>query len=939
MGDTNNKDLIVVENAEHHNLNLSVNLPKNKFIVVSGVSGSGKTSLAFYVIHAEAQRRYIESLPSYVKQFLPMYEVPKVQNIIGLSPSIAINQKTISENPRSNVSTITEIYDYLRVLFAKIGIPYSPITGKPIKPQSVREITDLILEIEQGKKIYIIATVIKDRKGVHQSEIDILKKMGYVRFLINGVISKVDEIPKLKRNEHNNIAVIVDRLIVNDGKGISQRISNSVENALKIGKGIIDVCILDEDDSGKIVETFTFSELFACPKSGFTIPEKEPRLFSFNNPAGACDSCMGVGTIEAFDINLAIPNLNLSIETGVLKILEQVYEEHPQVKEYFKKKITELARENSFSVKKLFSEISEEIRRKILYGTSEISGILTLIGELFPDIMEQYNGRVVCPKCSGSRLKEEVLCIKIGDRDKNGGLNIYDVTKKTVVDALVWVNSLKEEITDKEYEIVDRIIFSIKKKLTLLKDMGLDYITLHRNSSTLSGGEAQRIKLAANISSGLTGVIYVLDEPSIGLHAKDNQILIKILKHIRDLGNTVIVIEHDEEIIESADHVIEIGPFAGINGGKLIAQGAPEEIRLNNNSLLGQYLADYSKVPLLNSRRKASKYICIKGFSCNNIIDLDFQIPLENLVCVTGVSGSGKSTLVNEGLCKTIQSALNHGKKSDAHYKCVSGIEYLDKITIVDQKPIGRTALSNPATYFGVFNEIRIWFAGLQESKIRGYKIGRFSFNMKGGRCEKCRGYGILKIEMLFMPPSYIKCEECNGKKYNRETLEICYQGKNIYDVLEMSIEEACEFFQYVPKIKEKLLVLIEVGLGYLKMGQSSTTLSGGEAQRIKLSKELSKKATGKTLYIFDEPTTGLHMEDITLLLKILNDLVNNNNSVVIIEHNLHVIKNADYVIDMGPEGGTNGGSIIAVGTPEDIHMNTNSKTGKFLKKYLKQVL
>lgn len=954
MRDVNEKDFIIIENARHHNLDISVTIPKNKFTVISGVSGSGKTSLAFYVIHAEAQRRYIDSLPSYVKQFLPMYEAPKVQSIRGLSPSIAINQKNISDNPRSNVSTITEIYDYLRVLFSKIGTPYSPVTGRPIKAQTVSEITSVILGIGDGKRIYIVATVVKNSdSSIKHAEIDRLKSIGYVRFLVNGVVIKEDELNDIANYEYvdssNNISVIVDRLVISNnddtGKGFAQRVSNSVENALKIGKGVIEICILDDnkiDDKveDKIVKTLVFSELAICHESGFSIPNQEPRIFSFNNPVGACDNCTGVGTIESFDVNIAIPNDTLSIEAGVLKILEHVYEEHPNVKGYFKKKITELARENNFSVKMPFSKIPEEVRNNILYDSNSNAnkkgrGVLDIIGDLFPDIMSQYKGRVVCPKCKGSRLKEEVLCIKVGGLGNNSKLNIYDVTSKTVEDALIWIENLQQEITEKEYEIAEKIISAIRRKLALLFDMGLGYVTLHRNSSTLSGGEAQRIKLAANIGSGLTGVLYILDEPSIGLHTRDNKVLIENLKSIRDLGNTVVVIEHDEEIIESADHLIEIGPFAGVNGGKLVSQGSIEDVISNESSLLGKYLADYFKIPLLNSRRKACKYIHVKGFVCNNIIDLDFTLPLENLVCVTGVSGSGKSTLVNAGLCKIVQSSLSHNKKSDTFYKSVSGIEYIDKIITIDQKPIGRTSMSNPATYIGVFNEIRSWYASLQESKIRGYKIGRFSFNTKGGRCEKCCGHGILKIEMLFLPPSYIKCEECNGKKYNRETLEVLYQGKNIYDILEMSVEEACVFFQHVPKIKEKLQVLINVGLGYLKIGQPSTTLSGGEAQRIKLSKELLKKATGRTLYTFDEPTTGLHMEDILLLLKILNDLVSQGNSIVIVEHNLHIIKNADYIIDIGPEGGKNGGKIVATGTPEEILASENSITGKFLSKYL----
>lgn len=930
-------EFIRVKNAREHNLQgIDVDIPKNKLVVITGLSGSGKSSLAFDTIYAEGQRRYVESLSAYARQFLNIQDKPDVESITGLSPAISINQKSISKNPRSTVGTVTEIYDYLRLVYARIGIPYSPATGLPITKQTVTQIVDAITILPMQTKIYILAPIVRGKKGEHSKEILAIKKQGYVRLKIDKEVYSVDDLPKMDRNKKHDISVIVDRLLISDD--IGNRLPSSIESALRLGGGLIYVEIVnlpdDHNSEYKNGQMLTFSENFACPESGFTLEEIEPRLFSFNSPYGACAVCNGLGKKLSVDIKLIVPDENLSISEGALRPVGPVLS-NAQARQWFlQNAILSLAESYKFSLDVPWKNIDKKIKDVILFGSKEagFEGLFSVLESRMDydeTLIEQYCSVMSCEACNGFRLKKETLSVKINDS------HIGEVAKLSVDDSLEWFQKLPEKLTEQQNQISSKILNEIIKRLTFLKDVGLNYLTIDRESSTLSGGESQRIRLASQIGSGLTGVLYVLDEPSIGLHQCDNDRLIDTLKNLRDMGNTVIVIEHDEDTIMAADHVIDIGPGAGVNGGKVVAEGTSNQIIENPQSITGQYLGKQRVIPINNRRAQTNRFIQVLGACENNLKNVNVKFPIGNFICVTGISGGGKSSLVIETLYRYLAYKM-HG--SFAKYgKCIKieGLEYIDKVIEVDQSPIGRTPASNPATYVGIFTHIRNWFAGLPESRARGYNIGRFSFNTKGGRCEACKGDGHLKIEMHFLPDVYVKCEQCQGKRYNRETLEITYKGKSISDVLNMTIDQACDLFDNLPLVKEKLTSLQEVGLGYIKLGQSSTTLSGGEAQRIKLSKELSKRSTGKTLYILDEPTTGLHFEDINNLLKILHKLVDMGNTVIVIEHNLHVIKTADYIIDIGPEGGAKGGKVVANGTPEEVVNIPESVTGKYLKQYL----
>ncbi len=933
-----NLDKIVIKGAREHNLkNINLEIPKNKLVVITGVSGSGKSTLAFDTIYSEGQRKYVESLSAYARQFLQMMNKPDVDSIDGLSPAISIEQKTTQKNPRSTVGTVTEIYDYLRVLYARVGVPYSPATGKPIKSQSVSEMTDLIIKNNIDKRIYILSPIVRDRKGEYRKEIEDLKKRGYQRLKVDNVVYDIDEVPSLKKNFKHNIDVVVDRLVVK--KNIQQRLSESIEVALTLSDGLL---YLENLDTNKIS---IFSSKFACPVSGFSIEEIEPRLFSFNAPQGACSECDGLGVEKYFDEYKIVPDETRSIADGAIKPWETKVFGYQ--KKYFVETIDKILKQ--FKVKKNvpWSEIPKKVKNIILYGdeNSELNflydfeGIINFIDRKYEETerwwlqyeLEKYLSERDCEVCNGYRLNEKALAVKI---DEN---HIGNITKKSISECLHWFSSLESKLDKNNKKIAEGVIKEIKDRLVFLNRVGLDYLSLARASKTLSGGESQRIRLASQIGSGLTGVLYVLDEPSIGLHQKDNQQLIETLFRLRDLGNTVIVVEHDEDAIRQSDHIIDIGVKAGVNGGHIIAEGGLKKILKNNKSLTAKYLNKSLEIEVPKNRRKFNKNKVFKlnKIKTNNLDNLNITLPLGNFITVTGVSGSGKSSLIIDTLYQRLDEYFNKSLNKDESRFNFKGINHIDKVIDIDQSPIGRTPRSNPATYTGCFTPIRDWFANLNESSARGYKPGRFSFNVKGGRCESCEGDGVKKIEMHFLADVYVECDICKGKRYNRETLEVKYKDKSISDVLEMTVEEGYKFFDKIPAIKQKLQTLMDVGLDYIKIGQSATTLSGGEAQRIKLSKELSKRSTGKTLYILDEPTTGLHFDDVKKLLKILHTLVDEGNTVIVIEHNLDVIKTADYIIDLGPLGGVNGGQIVGTGTPEDIANNEKSFTGEFLKKIL----
>lgn len=949
---------ISVRGAKEHNLkNVSIDIPKDNLVVITGLSGSGKSSLAFDTIYAEGQRRYVESLSSYARQFLELQDKPDVESITGLSPAIAIDQKTTSKNPRSTVATITEIYDYLRLLFARVGVPYSPATGKPIEKQSVQQMTDKILELPEGAKIYLLAPIVRGTKGEHTRELLNLKKDGYARVKIDGEIHDLDDIPKIDKNKKHNMEVVVDRIKVDDELG--NRLPSSIETCLQLSNGLLYVEVVDlpkdyKEKKFKKGEVLVFSEKFSCPESGFQLTEIEPRMFSFNSPYGACPECDGLGTELFYDPDLVIPNKTLSLNEGAIAPWAN------SSNKMYRQTLRALASHYKFSLNDPFADLEEEIQNIILYGSKgeEITfefedglrnykvnqpyeGVIPNMERRANDsdtfhiraAYETYQGQTNCRACDGHRLKKEVLCVKIAD------MHIGNVAALTIEESLKWFKELPKKLTKTQNQIAEKIIKEISARLGFLNDVGLDYLTLNRKSGTLSGGESQRIRLASQIGSGLSGVLYVLDEPSIGLHQCDNDKLIKTLKNLRDLGNTVIVVEHDEDTMRQADHLVDIGPGAGVHGGKIISEGTPDEVANDDASITGQYLSGKKYIDIKPVRKhEKQRYIRLRGAKANNLNNVDADFPIRKFTAVTGVSGSGKSSLVLQTLNKAASKVLNGAVKAvPGPHDSLTGLEYVDKVIKIDQSPIGRTPRSNPATYTGAFSFIRDIFVAMPESKERGYKPGRFSFNVKGGRCETCQGDGMLKIEMHFLPDVYVVCDACNGKRYNRETLEIKYKGKSISDILEMTVEESVEFFKSQPLIHEKLKSLNDVGLGYIKLGQSATTLSGGEAQRIKLAKELSRKSTGRTLYILDEPTTGLHADDIDKLLKVLHTLVDAGNTVVVIEHNLDVIKTADHIIDVGPFGGNKGGDIVAVGTPDEIAKVKNSQTGQYLKKVLEQ--
>ena len=943
---------IVIKGAKEHNLkNISLEIPKEKLIVITGLSGSGKSSLAFDTIYAEGQRRYVESLSAYARQFLDKMKKPKVDLIEGLSPAISIEQKNTSKNPRSTVATVTEIYDYMRVLFARIGIPYSPFTGKAIVSQPISEMVDKINKLPKSSTIYLLAPVVRGRKGEYKKEILSYKKRGFSKIKVDGKYLNIDDFPNLNKKIKHEISIIVDRIVLNSSLG--NRLADSVETAVNLSDGLLIVEYENETVPKKFrkKESILFSAKFSCPESGFTIEEIEPRLFSFNSPYGACEECEGIGHNLNVDPNLVVPDQKKSLQDGAIE---------PWAKStslYYAQTLSSLAKHFNFSLTDQWKKLSKKIQDVILFGSDEeeikfsyddgyepystkktFEGVVNNLERRYLETdsewkreeISQYQSESNCEKCKGQRLKEEALCIKINS------LNISQITNKSIDEAQSWFDSLSDILNDRENKIAQHILKEINERLNFLLNVGLNYLTLSRESGTLSGGEAQRIRLASQIGSGLTGVLYVLDEPSIGLHQRDNKKLIKALKKLRDLGNTVIVVEHDIETIESADHIIDIGPEAGLYGGKVIAEGNIKQIINNESSITGNYLSGRKFIALPKKRRTAKngRFIEISGATGNNLKKVHLKIPIGTFTCVTGVSGSGKSTLILHTLYNALNLMLNKNKsrKVPKAFTGFKGTELIDKIIDIDQSPIGRTPRSNPATYTGAFGPIREWFAALPESKARGYKVGRYSFNVKGGRCETCEGDGVITYEMHFLPDVFIPCDTCKGARYNRETLEIRFKNKNIADVLDMTVEEGCVFFENIQNIRSKLITLKHVGLGYMKIGQQATTLSGGEAQRIKLAKELSKRPTGRTLYILDEPTTGLHSHDIKKLLEILQAFTNTGNTVVVIEHNLDVIKTADHIIDMGPEGGVNGGNIIAEGTPEKVAENEKSFTGRFIK-------
>jgi len=935
---------IRIKGARAHNLkNIDVNIPRDKLVVITGLSGSGKSSLAFDTIYAEGQRRYVESLSSYARQFLGQMDKPDVDQIDGLSPAISIDQKTTSHNPRSTVGTVTEIYDYLRLLFARAGHPHCPKCGKPITQQSVDQMIDQIRELPERTKLLVMAQVVRGKKGEHKKVLAHIRHEGYVRVRIDGEVMDIGEDIQLEKNKKHTIEVVIDRLVVREG--MESRLADSLETALKLGEGVAYVQIVDG-------ELLMFSENFACVDCGISLPEITPRMFSFNNPYGACPVCMGLGSHMEFDEELVLPDPTLSVGGGVFAPLSK------NLHSYAMCVMKAILEKRGYSLETPWQEIDKKTQQVLLYGSGEerftfrytnmfgedkeyfvpFEGVMPLLARRYHETdsdemresYENYMTEIPCKACHGARLKPETLAVTVGGR------NIDEVTRMTIREADAFFTQLT--LTPREMKIAAQILKEIHARLHFLLDVGLDYLTLSRSAGTLSGGEAQRIRLATQIGSGLQGVLYVLDEPSIGLHQRDNNRLLATLKHLRDLGNTLIVVEHDEDTMYAADHIIDIGPGAGANGGRIVAEGTAEEIKKNPDSITGAYLSRRKFIPVPAKRRPGNgKFIEVVGAAENNLKDLTVKFPLGTLTLVTGVSGSGKSTLVNEILYKGIASRLYHAKGKPGKHKKIKGLENIDKIIDIDQQPIGRTPRSNPATYTGVFDAIRELFSQTSEARMRGYKAGRFSFNVKGGRCEACKGDGILKIEMHFLPDVYVPCEVCKGARYNRETLEVRYKGKNISEVLDMTIDEAVEFFANVPRIARKLQIIQDVGLGYIKLGQPATTLSGGEAQRVKLATELSRRSTGKTLYILDEPTTGLHTADIHKLLDILQRLVAGGDTVVVIEHNLDVIKTADYIIDLGPEGGDKGGTVVATGRPEDIVKVPASYTGKFLKPLLEE--
>ncbi|MFO7309197.1 MAG: excinuclease ABC subunit UvrA [Pseudomonadota bacterium] len=942
---------ITIRGAREHNLkNVDLTIPRDKLVVFTGLSGSGKSSLAFDTIYAEGQRRYVESLSAYARQFLEMMQKPDVDQIDGLSPAISIEQKTTSKNPRSTVGTVTEIYDYMRLLWARVGVPYSPATGLPIESQTVSQMVDRVLALPEKTRLYLLAPVVRGRKGEYRKELADFMKRGFQRVKIDGEFYEIAEAPTLDKKLKHDIDVVVDRLVVR--RDIAARLSESLETALELADGIAVMEFADEKDEKGQPRRLVFSSRFACPVSGFTIPEIEPRLFSFNNPFGACPVCGGIGHEMQIDPDLVVPDRRLTLRGGAIAPWAK------STSPYYGQTLEALAKHFGFSLTVPWEELPQKARDVILYGTGDeavrfayddglrsyevkkpFEGVVNNLErrwkETESDWAREEIGRFMsetpCGACGGHRLKPEALAVKID------GLHIGEVAQMSVADARKWFEALPGKLTDKQNEIAGRILKEIRERLTFLLDVGLDYLTLSRNSGSLSGGESQRIRLASQIGSGLTGVLYVLDEPSIGLHQRDNERLLATLRRLRDLGNSVIVVEHDEDAILSADHVVDVGPGAGIHGGQIVAQGTPEEIIANPNSLTGQYLSGRLSVPVPEKRRKPqkSRMLRLVGARGNNLKNVTVNVPLGLFTCVTGVSGGGKSTLVIDTLYKAVARRLNGAIEHPAPFDAIEGLEHLDKVIDIDQSPIGRTPRSNPATYTGAFTPIREWFAGLPEAKARGYQPGRFSFNVKGGRCEACQGDGVIKIEMHFLPDVYVTCDVCKGKRYDRETLEVKYREKSIADVLDMTVEEAKELFKAVPAIRDKMETLARVGLDYVKVGQQATTLSGGEAQRVKLAKELSKRATGRTLYILDEPTTGLHFHDVAKLLEVLHELVDQGNTVVVIEHNLEVIKTADWVIDMGPEGGDGGGTIVAEGPPEAICKVPASHTGRFLAEVL----
>ncbi len=937
-------DKIIIKGAREHNLkNIDVEIPRDKLVVMTGLSGSGKSSLAFDTIYAEGQRRYVESLSSYARMFLGQMEKPSVDSIDGLSPAISIDQKTTSKNPRSTVGTVTEIYDYLRLLYARVGIPHCPVCGKVIEQQTVDQIVDKVMELEEGTKIQILAPVIRGKKGEHKKEFESARKSGFARVRVDGIIYDLLEDIVLEKNKKHTIEIIVDRLVVSGS--ILSRLSDSIEVASKLSHGIIVVNVLGGED-------LTFSQNFACAEHGVSIEELTPRMFSFNNPFGACEKCTGLGVFLRVDPKRIIPDKNKSISEGGLKGSGWALEGNSIALMY----LEGLAQHYGFSLDTPIKDLSDEVIDKILYGTNgeEIKLVrkgMWKAGEFFKDFegiipnlerrfkettsawikeeIQSFMTEIPCDECDGKRLSKISLSVTVGD------VNISDLCEMSVANIITFIDNL--ELSDRDKLIAQPIIQEIKSRLSFLSSVGLSYLTLSRSAGTLSGGESQRIRLATQIGSSLMGVLYILDEPSIGLHQRDNDKLLATLERLRDIGNTVIVVEHDEDTMRKADHIIDIGPGAGVHGGEIVAQGTIDDIIKNEKSITGQYLSGERSIPVPEKRRKGNgNFLTIKGATQNNLKKINVKIPLGKFVCVTGVSGSGKSSLINEILYKHLAANLNKAKTTPGDFKEITGLEYLDKVIAIDQSPIGRTPRSNPATYTGVFTDIRELFASTQDAKMRGYNAGRFSFNVKGGRCEACQGDGILKIEMHFLPDIYVPCEVCKGKRYNRETLEVKYKGKTIYDVLEMTVEEGLEFFKNMPKIARKLQTLYDVGLGYIKIGQPATTLSGGEAQRVKLSTELSKRPTGKTVYILDEPTTGLHIADVHKLTDVLHKLVDSGNTVIVIEHNLDLIKTADHIIDLGPEGGDEGGYVVASGTPEKISKVEESYTGQYLLPLLK---
>lgn len=961
-----NHKYISIRGAREHNLkNIDLDLPRDQLIVMTGLSGSGKSSLAFDTIYAEGQRRYVESLSAYARQFLEMMQKPDVDQIDGLSPAISIEQKTTSRNPRSTVGTVTEIYDYMRLLFARVGVPYSPATGLPIESQTVSQMVDRVMALAEGTRLYILAPIVRGRKGEYRKEFAELQKKGFQRVKVDGVFYEIADVPALDKKYKHDIYVVVDRVAVRDD--LAARLADSLETCLRLADGLAIAELADKplpegEQAGQAAnksknnthEHILFSEKFACPVSGFTIPEIEPRLFSFNNPAGACPACDGLGARQAIDRSLVVPDEKLSLKAGAIA---------PWAKSssaYYNQTLEALGSTYGFKLTDHWKKLPEEAQDAVLYGTGKkairfvyndgsrtyqtdkpFEGVIPNMERRWKETdsawvreeIERYMSATPCPACQGYRLKPEALAVKID------GLHIGQISAMSILKADRWFTDVDATLSEKQRDIAARILKEIRERLRFLNDVGLEYLTLSRNSGTLSGGESQRIRLASQIGSGLTGVLYVLDEPSIGLHQRDNARLLDTLRHLRELGNTVIVVEHDEDAILAADYVVDIGPAAGVHGGEVIARGTPQEIMDNPASLTGQYLSGAKSVAVPAERRRIDKKKRLKvvGARGNNLKNVTAEIPLGTFTCVTGVSGGGKSTLLIETLFKAASRSIMNSREQPAAHDKIEGLEFLDKVIDIDQSPIGRTPRSNPATYTGAFTPIRDWFAGLPEARARGYQPGRFSFNVKGGRCEACQGDGVIKIEMHFLPDVYVTCDVCHGKRYNRETLEVLFKGKSIADVLDMTVEEGAGFFSAVPAVRDRLETLARVGLGYIKIGQQATTLSGGEAQRVKLAKELSRRATGRTLYILDEPTTGLHFHDVAKLLEVLHELVGQGNTVAVIEHNLEVIKTADWILDLGPEGGDGGGEIVAVGRPEDIVKEKRSYTGRFLKELLER--